>query len=180
MSKHLDLPTIQDQTAFNLDRWDEVCADPVWAGFDGKIETDTYGQVIMNYPAEFAHGGKQSDLVVLLRQHLPHGKVTVECPISTSEGVKVADVVWVSEKRLLKIGGRKALTAAPEICVEVLSPSNKRGEIEGKLALYFEAGAREVWICEQTGKLRFFLKKAPKTDAGASSLCPAMPAQVES
>ena len=179
MSKHLDLPTIQDQTAFNLDRWDEVCADPTWAGFDGKIETDTYGQVIMNYPAEFAHGGKQFDLGTLLRQHLPHGKVTVECPISTSEGVKVADVVWVSEKRLLEISGRKALTAAPEICVEVLSPSSKRGEIESKLALYFEAGAEEVWLCEQTGKLRFFLKKAPKTDVGASALCPTMPTQME-
>ena len=178
MSIHLDLPTIQDQTAFNLDRWEEVCADPIWTGFDGRIETDAYGQVIMNYPAEFSHGGKQSELVVLMCMHLPHGKVTVECPISTSEGIKVADVAWVSEKRLLKIAGRKALAGAPEICVEVLSPSNTRGEIEGKMDLYFEAGAKEVWLCEQTGKLRFFLKKNPNVDARASGLCPGMAGRV--
>jgi Uma2 family endonuclease len=32
---------------------------------------------------------------------------------------------------------------------EILSPSNTAGEIDEKIALYFEAGAREVWICEQ-------------------------------
>ena len=179
MSTRLDLPTIQDQTAFNLDRWDEVCADPVWAGFDGRVETDAYGQVIMNYPAEFGHGGRQFHLGTLLSQHLPLGKVTVECPISTSEGVKVADVVWVSQKRLLKITGRKALNAAPEICVEVLSPSNKRGEIEGKMKLYFEAGAKEVWVCDLSGSLRFFLKKAPTTAAKASVVCPNMPLRLD-
>ncbi len=155
-----------------------MCAEPVWAGFDNRIETDDFGHVIMHDLAEFAHGGRQVEVGVLLRQHLPQGKVTVECPISTSAGIRVADVAWVSEKRLLKIGGRKALRAAPELCVEVLSPSNKKGEIEGKLALYFEAGAKEVWLCEQSGKLRFFLKKAPTVDAGASLLCPGMPGQI--
>ena len=45
-------------------------------------------------------------------------------------------------------------------------------------ALSFEAGAKEVWLCEQTGKLRFFLKKSRKVDAGASGLCPGMAGQV--
>lgn len=68
--------------------------------------------------------------------------------------------------------------AAPEICVEVLSPSNKRGEIEEKRRLYFEAGAREVWICERSGQIRFFLKAAPAKDAGRSALCPDMPVKI--
>ena len=43
-----ELPVIKDQTAFNLARWAELCADPLWVCVDGKIETDRYGQVIMS------------------------------------------------------------------------------------------------------------------------------------
>jgi hypothetical protein len=95
-----DLPLISDQTAFNVDRWDELCADSLWLDVEGKIETDRYGQVIVNPPTEYSHGGKQADLVGLLARHAPPGgKVAVESAISTSEGVKVADVTWVSAKR---------------------------------------------------------------------------------
>src|SRR6185436_11022345 len=127
------------------------------------------GQVIMNPPADPAHGGKQADLTVLLSRFAPTGKVIVECPISTSEGVKVPDLVWVSKERFASIGGKSAFTAAPEICVEVLSPSNTRNEIEEKRRLYFEAGAAEVWLCEREGRLRFFLKAAPGRSARHSA-----------
>jgi Uma2 family endonuclease len=179
MGTLLDLPAIKDQHAFNLARWDELCADPFWADIDGKIETDRYGQVIMNLPAEPGHGGKQFDVGALLKEFLPAGKVIVECPISTSEGMKVADTVWVSTRRREQIAARTAFSAAPEICVEVLSPSNTRNEIEEKRRLYFEAGAKEVWICERSGRLRFFLRKNPATATGASALCPKMPARIE-
>ena len=173
-----DLPVIKDQTAFNLARWADLCADPLWVDIDGKIETDRYGQIIMNPPAEPAHGGRQADLTVLLSKFAPAGKIIVECPISTSEGVKVPDVVWVSRKRLASIGGKSALTSAPEICVEVLSASNTRNEIEAKLRLYFEAGAGEVWLCERDGRLRFYLKTSPSRAARQSALCPKMPDEV--
>jgi hypothetical protein len=175
-----DLPVIKDQTAFNLARWDELCADPVLVGVEGKIETDRYGQVIMNFPAEPSHGGKQADLSILLSQTAPEGKVIVECPVSTSEGMKVPDVVWVSKKRRAKIEERTAFSAAPEICVEVLSPSNTRNEIEEKRRLYFEAGASEVWICERDGRLHFFLKAAPAKASRSSVLCPEMPDRIGS
>jgi Uma2 family endonuclease len=173
-----DLPSIKDQTAFNLERWDELCADPFWADIDGKIETDRYGQVLMNLPAEPGHGGHQADLSYFLRVHAPAGKVLVECPVSTSEGMKVPDVVWVSAARRAQIARRTAFSAAPEICVEVLSPSNTRNEIEEKRRLYFEAGAKEVWICERSGRMRFFLRKAPAVAAEKSVLCPRMPVRL--
>jgi Uma2 family endonuclease len=179
MSALSSLPVIKDQTAFNLDRWDELCADSWWADIDGKIETDRYGQVIMNPPAEPSHGGKQFDVSYLMKSFAPPGKVAVECPVSTSEGVKVPDAIWISRRRQREITSRTALASAPEICVEVLSPSNTRNEIEEKRRLYFEAGAKEVWICERDGRLRFFLASAPAKVAPASALCPKMPARVE-
>jgi len=179
MNALLKLPGIKNQTVFNLDRWEEIGRDPLVQNWPGRVETDRYGRPIMMCYAEFSHGGKQFDIGTLIQKHAPTGKVTVECPISTSEGVKVADVGWVSKKRLLQIGGRTALKGAPEICVEVISPSNKRGEIEEKRRLYFEAGAKEVWVCDKKGRLMFFIKDEPDSDAGGSLICPKMPKTVE-
>ncbi len=172
------LPTIKDQSVFNLARWAELSADPLWVGIDGKIETDRYGHVIMNPPADPAHGGRQADLTLLLAKYAPAGKIVVECPVSTSEGVKVPDLVWVSKKRLASIEGKGAFSAAPEICVEVLSASNTRNEIEEKRRLYFEASAAEVWLCDNDGRLRFYLKTAPLRVARQSALCAKMPARI--
>jgi Uma2 family endonuclease len=47
-------------------------------------------------------------------------------------------------------------TLAPEICVEVMSESNDWDEREAKIDLYREAGAEEVWVVEQDGRVRFF------------------------
>jgi Uma2 family endonuclease len=173
-----DVPVIKDQSAFNLARWAKLCADPFWSDVDGKIETDRYGQIIINPPAEPTHGGRQAELTLLLARFAPAGKIIVECPISTGEGVKVPDLVWVSKNRLASIRGKSAFTAAPEICIEVLSASNTRNEIEEKRRLYFEAGASEVWLCERDGRLRFFLQKAPTRAARQSVLCPEMAGKV--
>lgn len=179
MSALQSLPTIKNQTVFNLDRWDELPKDPEIERWPGRVETDRHGHIIMSYYSDYSHGGKQMDVGSLLRLHLPSGKTTVETPISTSEGIKVADVAWVSKARLAKIGGRAALKAAPEICVEVLSPKNTRNEIEEKRRLYFEAGAQEVWILERNGTLHFFLHTAPDKSASKSKLCPKAPSRID-
>jgi Uma2 family endonuclease len=63
---------------------------------------------------------------------------------------------------------------SPEICVEILSPSNTAGEIDEKIALYFEAGAREVWICGRDGTLKFHFSSPPEIRE-SSELCPQFP-----
>ncbi len=45
---------------------------------------------------------------------------------------------------------------APEICVEIISSSNTKKAMAAKRQLYFEAGAREVWLCDENGVLSFF------------------------
>ena len=76
-----------------------------------------------------------------------------------------------------KLGNQVCFPTAPEICVEVLSPSNTEAEIQEKRALYFDAGAAEVWICDESGTMSFFglhNSKAMK----ASQLCPKFPKRV--
>ena len=68
------------------------------------------------------------------------------------------------------------LVRAPEICVEVLSPSNTPEEMSEKIALYFESGAREVWICEQ-GTLQFHFSVTPQVRQ-SSEMCPDFPPHI--
>jgi Uma2 family endonuclease len=69
-----------------------------------------------------------------------------------------------------------AAPIAPEICVEVRSPSNTDAEMDAKRALYFEAGAEEVWICDEDGAMRFYDADG---EMDASHRAPAFPAHVE-
>lgn len=178
MSEAPAIPEIRNQEAFNLERWDDLCADPVLAALDHRIETDRYGHIIMTPPPGFDHGDYQYSLGKLIEQTVIRtGKVATETPISTSEGIRAADVVWISLERLERSKKRNVLTIAPEICVEVLSPSNLRSEIDEKKRLYFEAGAEEVWLCDMEGRLFIYLASAPDEPA-RSALCPSGPERI--
>jgi Uma2 family endonuclease len=75
------------------------------------------------------------------------------------------------------VGGKVCLTGAPEICVEVLSPRNSRREMKEKMALYFAAGAGEVWFCQPNGIMSYFLSPEGAEES-RSALCPNFPDQV--
>jgi Uma2 family endonuclease len=155
-----------------IDRWLELCADPELARWPGKIETDRFGRIIlMSPPPSLPHGSHQFHIGQLLAQLLPAGEVVTECPLLTSDGVKGIDVAWLAPDRNELAQGDLVLKRAPEICVEVLSPSNTCAEMTEKRALYFEAGAREVWFCGLDGTLEFY---TPELSA-ASRLCPQFP-----
>jgi Uma2 family endonuclease len=172
----IELPPHHEQTQFNLRRWAELLADPELAKVEGRIETDRHGHILMRPPPAPSHGSFQSEISYLLRSFMRRGRVLTECPISTADGVKAADVAWASRARFRELGNRACFPNAPEICVEVLSPSNTDAEIQEKMALYFDAGAREVWACDKTGTLKF-IGRGPAL-LKRSRLCPAFPKQV--
>lgn len=98
-------------------------------------------------------------------------------PDFDGRGVKAADVAWASPERMRELGNRACFTRCPEICIKVLSPSNTEAEIQEKVVLYFDAGAQEVWLCADSGAMRFF---GPGTVAlAASRICPQFPKQIE-
>ena len=174
----LELPPRKTRTEFNLRRWTELMADPELAKIEGRIETDRHGHIIMSPPAAAGHGSFQSEVGFLLRTLLPDGRVFTECPISTADGVKAADVAWASPERIEELGDQVCFPKAPEICVEVISPSNTAAEMDEKMALYFDAGAQEVWMCASDGAMRFFSRGSSRP-IRASRLCPEFPKQVK-
>src|SRR6516162_1770263 len=96
----IELPDLKSQTSFNLVRWAELCADPRLAKLPDRIETDRHGHILMTPLPAFGHGRRQFSLGNLLSQLLTQGLVITECPLSTADGVKAVDVVWVGPDRL--------------------------------------------------------------------------------
>jgi Uma2 family endonuclease len=173
----IELPPQARQTELNLRRWAELLGDPELAKVEGRIETDRHGHIIMSPPPRPNHGWLQSRIAHLLQTLMPEGETLTECPISTADGVKAADVAWASPPSMKALGNRVCFPRSPEICVEVLSPGNTPDEIKEKMMLYFDAGAAEVWICSESGAIRFFDKTM--ADAGDSKLCPQFPKQID-
>jgi Uma2 family endonuclease len=173
----IELPPRPEQLAFNQRRWRELCADHRLATWPGKIETNAHGNILMSPPPSGIHSSRQGEITFLLRSHLG-GHALPECPISTIDGVRAADVGWYSEARFCQVQGQAAFETAPEICVEIVSPSNTSFELREKRQLYFEAGASEVWLCDEQGALRFFTSPTASEPATASRLCPAFPTHI--
>jgi Uma2 family endonuclease len=113
----------------------------------------------------------------LLQVQIAEGSVLTECPISTADGVRAADVAWGSPDSVSDVGTRAFLPRAPEVCVEVRSPRETDAELREKAALYFDAGAQEVWICSQDGAMTF-LRAGDNTPLEKSGLFPDFPAHI--
>jgi Uma2 family endonuclease len=135
--------------------WAEVVAHPSLQDLPFKIETNEFGQIVMN-PVKINHSIYQSKISNLLQNMGTDGLTLTECAVETRRGTKCADVAWASNKILEIIGGKTQADIAPEICVEVVSISNSPREMKQKRKLYFEQGAKEVWLCDENGNMQFF------------------------
>ena len=157
--------------------WEEVCADPRLEDLPYKIELNKWGNIEMS-PARNRHGAFQSRIAYLLQLQKPDGVTVTECAIETTENVKVPDVAWTSDARYDGAATPDVVytDTAPEICVEIISPSNMPEEQMHKGQLYLQAGAEEFWLCNELGDLRFFDANGPLE---RSRICPEFPARVE-
>ena len=96
--------------------------------------------------------------------------------METPDGVKVPDVVWMSDGRVAQIPeGAGASPLMPELCVEVLSKGNTKKEMADKIALYLGAGAQEVWIVEADGGVTVYDVGGERT---SSALAPSFPKRI--
>jgi len=137
--------------------WEQVCEHDDLRDLPFKIETNRFGQILMS-PASNHHGFLQAKLSCLLINQGDDGsRVVSECSVDTEDGTKVADVAWLSEEFWKAHGSETPYSVAPEVCIEIQSPSNSKSEMEFKRKLYFSAGAKEVWICNEAGELAFFV-----------------------
>jgi Uma2 family endonuclease len=154
--------------------WQEICDSPLFRDLPFKVETNRWGHIEMT-PASNEHGLYQAQLVERLAALGRGGHPITECSVQTSAGVKVADVAWASNEFFRLYGRANPYPAAPEIVIEILSPSNTEAEMAEKKELYFARGAREFWTCAKSGGLRFCDNRQ---ELAGSRIIPGFPAQV--
>lgn len=154
--------------------WEQICNDPALRDLPYKIETDHLGKLVLS-PAKNSHSFRQGQIIRLLLQRLTQGHVLPECAIQTPVGVKVADVAWITAEHWQQAHDEAAFKRAPALCVEVWSGSNTEQEITEKRALYFGAGAEEVWECDRDGVLHFY---SPEGEQPVSRRVPDFPRRI--
>ena len=148
---------------------DELLAHPR----DGVRRELVEGELIEMQAAGFLHGVTgnylNAELTVFVRQH-DLGVVTL-----AETGFKVAtnpdtilapDAGFVAKSRLPADLSSLVgfFDGAPDLAVEVVSPSDTYGEVETKVARYLEAGTRLVWIVRPQQK-RVEVHRADGTSA---------------
>jgi Uma2 family endonuclease len=136
-------------------RWAEVCRDATLQDLPYKIELNAWGKIEMS-PASNRHARLQGKVTSELARQLTGGEVLTESPVLTDIGIRVPDVAWASTVFLRTHGEATPYPRAPEICVEIVSPSNSDAEMQEKTRAYLAAGAQEVWLVSEDGGIRYF------------------------
>jgi Uma2 family endonuclease len=136
-------------------KWHELMENPLFRNLPYKVELNKFGQILMS-PASNRHGRLQFDVGNRINEIKESGEIVIKGSILTSEGVRVADVAWLSDEFYAEFGEATPYPKAPEICVEIVSTGNSKAEIEQKIRLYLEKGASEVWIVDEHAKARFY------------------------
>jgi len=155
-------------------QWSEAIDNPYFKNLPFKIELNRYGKVEMT-PASNKHGRLQSHISALLERKLKKGEALTACSIQTTDGVKVADIAWCSKGFIKQYGYETPYLHAPELCIEIVSPSNSKEEMSNKAQLYLQAGAEEVWIIWENGIIDYYGKtgKIEQSSYGISVKIPA-------
>ena len=148
--------TLSAKQVFLLECWQRILNDPQLDQYENfRIETDGYGEILISPRPPKSHNFKATKIATMLVERLD-GEAAIEPQLITDQGVKVPDVCWLHPDRYAEASDPDPFIVAPEICVEVLSPGNTPDELEQKRALYFAAGAIEVWICDRSNNMSFY------------------------
>ncbi|HXB70833.1 MAG TPA: Uma2 family endonuclease [Candidatus Acidoferrales bacterium] len=113
------------------------------------------GKVVAVTRPKARHWSLQSHLVGLLEPKLKaFGKVGMELPYRpvAEFDLRAADVAAVSRKRFDAIDPDDNLRGAPELVIEIKSPSNTQRKLQALARLCLENGTIEVWTMDTNKK----------------------------
>lgn len=133
------------------------------------------GEVIDMSPPGFRHGLVSSAVIFQLRKWSGFGREALGFVASNDAGVithrdpdsvRGPDCLFVQKARIpADFDSRGYLTIAPDLAVEILSPTDRWSEVIAKVGEYLEAGVREVWVIDpELSQVEVFRPDAaPKT-----------------
>ena len=123
---------------------------------DGFRHEIIEGEEFMTPAPTPEHQAVVFNLTLLLGNHVKSGKTgrIFQAPtdvLFSKHDIVEPDLVFVSESRASMIGP-KNIRGAPDLVIEILSPSTAAVDRGEKLALYERSGVREYWIVDPVEK----------------------------
>jgi Uma2 family endonuclease len=122
-------------------------------GFKYELQA---GMLVSEPCPGFRHGRVMAVVAELLSAHVRRNRLGVVLAGDSGfilarqpDTVRGPDVAFVSNESYERCGDTvKAFSGAPDLAVEVLSPSNTPAGIRAKVADYLAAGTRRVWVVD--------------------------------
>lgn len=113
------------------------------------------GRVVKLSPTKMLHGRYEFEMARFLGNFVEEHNLGVvmvgEVGVYTRRNpdtVRGADVLFISHERLAQVTPGGFMDVAPELIVEVMSPSDRWSEVRKKIKEYFEVGVTAVLIVE--------------------------------
>jgi Uma2 family endonuclease len=168
--RRADVPATRDDL---IQRWRALADDPESPDY---FELDQFGDLILSPKPTPGHQAVASEVGFQLMGRLGP-RAAVDVSILTDRGIRAPDVIWMPSDRWAACKGQSPLEVVPDVCVEVLSPSNTRQHIEMKIGAYLRGGAREVIVVGLKGEIEIFGPQG-KRDTSALGIALALPPEL--
>lgn len=124
-------------------------------GEDANVEV-VKGELIEMSPAGARHGEIGGNIFAPLWTHVKSnslGKVFMDQTTYVLQGtpddiqtIRVPDISFIAAANLPDQTPKGYWYQPPDVAVEIISSSDKAGDIQARIADYLEAGTREVWV----------------------------------
>ena len=113
------------------------------------------GELVPMAAAAIVHGEIGSNVHFLLASHVRENKLgrlyIAETTFQLSDRVVKPDVAFVATDRLSE-DKYKGMPIAPDLAVEIVSPTDKHYDVTEKALAYLKSGTRLVWVIEPVAK----------------------------
>lgn len=134
-------------------------ADDVWemAQDNDKHFELIEGIIFRMAPTGFLHGTTTNELARVFSNHIKEHKLgtvtAAETGYRLSDNTVIApDIAFIRADRVPKEPVEGYLPFAPDLAVEVMSPSNNASEMSRKIDLLMQHGTQLIWIVHPTTK----------------------------
>jgi len=119
-----------------------------------SLHLQSNDNVLPGFP-ESRIGRQTGQIAEILLGHLSEGRIAFNIPVETPEGIEVVDLGWIALTRLQTLRTEPSWSAAPCICVLVISHSKSQTEAEREAHHLLRSGAKEVWIIFPDGGIMY-------------------------
>lgn len=127
------------------------------------------GELVPMSPPGFDHGCIVSDIAAILREFVRTrklGLVAVEAGFVVArdpDTVRSPDVAFVRGERIPPGGVRAFFDGAPDLAVEVISPTDRASEVLAKADDWLRFGSAAVWVVDPETKTVTVYSHRPQT-----------------